>query len=84
MIKKIFYFLSIIIFVFFISNYYFSEENTNRTNKHRTYYLLKLKENLHDLPTLLSDTNDVIEYRNDLKDFGKKKIKRKFWELIGN
>ena len=81
MIKKIFYFLSIIIFVFFISNYYFSEENTIHINKSRSTYSLTSYDNL---PLLKSDTSNIIVYKNDLEEF-KKKRKKWFWEdLISN
>ena len=65
-----------------ITIFYFSEENIIATNKSRSSYAHELKFDLRDLPLLLSDTNNIIEYREDLEIFKKEKKSYIFWDLI--
>ena len=81
-IKRIFYSLSTIIFIIFIVIFYFSEDNKINTNKIRSIHLAKIKENLNQLPILLNDTKNIIEYTNNSDKPKNSKSKRKFWELI--
>ena len=81
-IKRIFYSLSTIIFIIFIVIFYFSEDNKINTNKIRSIHLAKIKENLNQLPILLNDTKNIIEYTNNSDKPKNSKTKRKFWELI--
>ena len=87
MFKKninIFFLISIFIFILLVIKYYFSEQNLIFTNKSRSSYSLKLNKYENNLPLLKNDTNNVIIYKNDLKEF-KKKRKKRFWErLISN
>ena len=79
--------LPIIIFIFFmilITIFYFSEENIIATNKSRSSYAYELKFDLEDLPLLVSDTNNIIEYKEDLEIFKKKKKNYIFFDLIKN
>ena len=79
--KTIFFFISFIIFTFLTINHYFSEENIIYINKSRSAYSLTLH---NELPLLKNDTNNIIVYKNDLKEF-KNKRKKRFWEkLISN
>ena len=83
-IKNIIFLMLILVLVFLIIKYYFSEENIIFVNKSRTSYSLLLRENLNNLPILENDTNNIIVYKNDLEKF-KKKRKVRFWEkLISN
>ena len=73
-----------LIFIFLITNYYFSEQNIILTNKSRLSYEMSLNNDEKNFPVLKNDTNDVIVYLNDLEDF-KNKRKKRFWEkLISN
>ena len=70
--------------IFFVTKYYFSEKNIVFTNKSRSSYSSFSLDNKTDLPTLKDDTDDIVTYIDDLKDF-KKKRKKRFWEkLISN
>ena len=81
-IKNIFYISSFFIFIILTTNFYFSEQNVKSTNKFRSIYLTTQKNNTHSLPLLKNDTNDIIEYRNDIEIYKKSKKKYKFWDLI--
>jgi len=53
-----------------------------KTNKSRSYYNLKIKDITVDLPLLINDTDNIIEYKDDTEVYKKKKKKYFFWELI--
>ena len=84
MLNKIFsiiQFLTIIFFVFTINYYYFSDSNIQKVNKNRINLSYNLSKNLHELPLLNNDTNNIIEYPND--DTSIQKIKKRFfWDLL--
>ena len=80
-IKNISFLLIFLIFIFFIVNYYFSEENIILTNKSRSSYSWSETQNIEDLPVLKNDTNNAIIYKNDLEEF-KKKRKKRIWEKL--
>ena len=83
-IKNVFFLLIFFVFIFIVTKYYFSEQNTIFTNKSRSSYLARLENGNDNLPILKNDTNDVIVYINGLEDF-KNKRKKRFWEkLISN
>ena len=81
-ITKIVYIVSFLIFIILLSFYYFSEKNMIKTNKSRSYYNLKIKDITVDLPLLINDTDNIIEYKDDTEVYKKKKKKYFFWELI--
>ena len=81
-IKNISYLFSFSIFIILIITFYVSEKNTIRTNKTRSFYSLKQINELKDLTLLKNDTNNNIEYRNDVEIYKKEKKKYKFWDLI--
>ena len=81
-IKNIFYILSFSIFIIFTTSFYFSDQNVKSTNKFRSIYSTTQKNNIQDLPLLKNDTDDIIEYRNDIEIYKKSKKKYKFWDLI--
>ena len=81
-IKNIFYILSFSIFIIFTTSFYFSDQNVKSTNKFRSIYSTTQKNNIQDLPLLKNDTDDIIEYRNDIEIYKKNKKKYKFWDLI--
>ena len=82
-IKKIFYLLSFFIFIFLTTNFYFSDQNIVMTNKSRSIYQADLKNNMQSLPLLENDTNNIIEYRNDIEIYKEKKKNYTFWDLLG-
>ena len=79
---NIFMVFLIIIFIFSISNYYFSKKNINSKNFNRSNINQILKEKITDLPILLNDTDDVIEFNNSIENENNIKKKRSFWDLI--
>ena len=82
-IRNIFFLFSFIIFSFLLIKYYFSDYNVQKTNKSRTAYLYKLKNNMINLPVLENDTVDIIEYNNTNQMPDKKKKYNLFWKLLG-
>ena len=81
-IKYIFYLASLLIFTTLTTSFYFSEQNIRATNKSRSFYVVKLHYDTLKLPLLVNDTNDIIEYRNDVQEFRDKIKKRIFEGLI--
>ena len=65
-IKNIFFLISFVSFIFFLTKYYFSEKNLILTNKSRSSYSLALKKYEDNLPLLENNTNNIITYIDDL------------------
>ena len=85
MIKELKYFLytiTIISFVFFILNYYFSDENKKNSYRSTKIFDNKIIKYSKTLQSLESDTGNIVEYVENT--FNKDKKKYKFWELIIN
>ena len=82
-IKNIFYLSSFFIFIILTTRFYFSDQNIRETNKSRSLYSVKLNNNTQNLPLLKNDTNNIIEYINDVEIYKKNKKKFTFWDLIG-
>ena len=82
-IKNIFYLSSFFIFIILTTRFYFSDQNIRETNKLRSLYSVGLNNNQHNLPLLKNDTNNIIEYLNDVEIYKKKKKKFSFFDLIG-
>ena len=80
-IKYIFLISFFLVFILFISNYYFSEKNILLVNKSRLSYDTLSKNKNINLPILKNDTNDIIVYLNDLEEIQNKRKKR-FWEKL--
>ena len=83
-VRNIFYLLSFFIFIILTVSFYFSDLNVRSTNKIRSLYNFELKNNTQNLPLLKNDTIDVIEYRDDVEIYIKKKKKYSFRDLIDN
>ena len=81
-IKNIFYLASLFIFIALTASFYFSDQNIRATNKSRSFYAVKLHYDTLKLPLLTNDTDDIIEYRNDVQEFRDKIKKRIFEGLI--
>ena len=75
-IKNIFYLASLFIFIALTTSFYFSDQNIRATNKSRSFYVVKLLHDTMKLPLLTNDTDDIIEYRNDVQEFADKRKKR--------
>ena len=80
-IKNIFCLASLFIFIALTTSYYFSEQNIRATNKSRSFYAVKLHYDTLKLPLLTNDTDDIIEYRNDVQEF-RDKIKERIYEKL--
>ena len=83
MIKELKYFLyaiTIISFIFFILNYYFSDENEKKSYRANKVFDSKIIKYSMTLQILESDTENIVEYVEN--NFNKDKKKYKFWELI--
>ena len=81
-IKNILYLGSFFIFIILTTRFYFSDQNIKETNKSRAFYSVKLNNITQNLPLLKNDTNNIIEYINDVEIYKKKKKKYTFWDLI--
>ena len=83
MLKEIRYFIFLLViclFIFFVSRYYFSENN--KKNSYRSFNNIDKKITLYSdkIPILENDTVDIIEYSKNTNN--KKKKKFSFWDLI--
>lgn len=75
-------FLFIIVFIFTVSKYYFSNKNINLKKNNISNIDQILKEKISDLPVLLNDTNDVIIFNDTLRENESYEKKRSFWDLF--
>ena len=83
MIREIKYFvfsIIIILFIFLIGKYYFSESNKKKSYRSLSNINNELKLYSKKLPILENDTKNIIEYVKNTQI--KKKKKFFFWELI--
>ena len=83
MLKEIKYFIFLLViclFIFFVSKYYFSDNN--KKNSYRSFNNIDKKIKLYStkIPILENDTVDIIEYSKNTNN--KKKKKFSFWDLI--
>ena len=79
-LKYFFYVITIIGFIFFTLNYYFSDENKKNSYRSTQIFDSKIVKYSKTLQILESDTKNIIEYAESTFDKDKKKYK--FWELI--
>ena len=83
MIREIKYFvfsIIIILFIFLIGKYYFSESNKKKSYRSLSNINNQLELYSKKLPILENDTKNIIEYVKNTQI--KKKKKFFFWELI--
>ena len=80
-IKYVVYLLTIFFSIFFVIKFYLSENNIKRSNKVLLQYQNELDKKFDNLPIIKDDTNDIIEYTNEIKEFKNRK-QRKFWDLF--
>ena len=74
-------FISIFLFIFFITSTYISNNNKKKIRFNRTNLYLKIEENLANLPILKNDTDNVIEFNSGFTNKNSK-TKRNFWNLF--
>ena len=74
--------LLIISFLFLIFNYYSSNNNMNEKKYNRQNINEIMKDKISNLPVLLNDTNNVIEFNNSIENKTNDKKKRSFWNLL--
>ena len=81
-ITSIIYLLSFCIFIILITKFYFSDNNIKKMIISKSLYLDQSNQSLKNLPLLRNDTADVIEYKNDVEIYKKKKKNYLFLNLI--
>ena len=85
MFKKVinlFFLLLFSIFTILTITFYFSDENIRKTNKFRSLYSINLNKMINNIPLLKNDTSDIIQYKNDVEIYKKKKKNYIFWDLL--
>ena len=80
-IKYVVYLLTIFFSIFFVIKFYLSENNIKLSNKVMLQYQNELDKKFNNLPIITDDTNDIIEYTNEIEKFKNKK-QRKYWDLL--
>ena len=80
-VKYVIYLFTIFFSIFFVVKFYLSENNFNRSNKVIFQYQKEIDKNFNNLPIIKDDTNDIIEYTNEIEEFKNKK-QRRFWDLL--
>lgn len=73
--------LYLILFIYLIISYYFSEKNAVLINQNRENHNIS-QQNLYKLPILRNDTDNVIVFNDNFSSENLKKKKRNFWDLI--
>ena len=74
----------IIIFIFTVFKYYSSNQNMSIKKYNRQNIDQILKEKIFNLPILLNDTNNIIQFNDSFEDEIDDKKKRSFWDLLKN
>ena len=82
-IKNTLFILSVFIFIFFITKHYFSETHAIKVNKNRSLYSPNSLVVTKKLPLLKNNTNNIIEFSNEIEVYKKNKKKYSFWGLLG-
>ena len=82
MLKKIFYIISFSTFIILLTKFYFSDQHVKRIKKFRYTNLDQSGDSKIKIPLLKNDTNNIIEYKNDIEIYTEKKKIYKFWDLI--
>tara|TARA_Y100001970_G_C14060156_1_gene763745 strand:+ start:846 stop:1109 length:264 start_codon:yes stop_codon:yes gene_type:complete len=85
MFKKLIKILMIMLVVSFfaiILRYYFSEKNIAQKKQNRNLLETKVIKDISNLPELLNNTNDVIEFNSGFDNSNKQNFKRNFWDLF--
>ena len=80
-IKYLFYLIVLSFFIYFITNYYFSDYYEKKSYRNISNFLDNLNSKNVDVPLIKNDTKSIIEYKTNLEEIINTK-QRKFWELI--
>ena len=80
-VRNVVYLLTIFFAIFFVTKFYLSENNIERSNRVILQHQKELANKFSDLPIIKSDTNDIIEYTDEVEIFLSKKP-RFFMNLI--
>ena len=80
-VRNVVYLLTIFFAIFFVTKFYLSENNIERSNRVILQHQKELANKFSDLPIIKGDTNDIIEYTNEVEIFLSKKP-RFFMNLI--
>ena len=81
-LKYFFYVVTILGFLIFVVNYYFSDKNEKNFYRSTKLYDSKIIKYITGLIILESDTDNIIEYVDN--NLNKNKKKYKFWDLLNN
>lgn len=81
-LAKILVLLFILFFFSIVLSHYFSEKNVNLVINNRKILDSKTLEKVDNLPILLNDTKNVIEFNTGFEKLNKQNYKRNFWELF--
>ena len=82
-VKYLFYLIIIFLSLYFVINFYFSKNNIKNSNKIIFEYRNQTYEKFNSLPLIIGDTENIIEYTNEIEEFKNKK-ERFFWKLLKN
>ena len=80
-VKYLLYLLTIFFSIFFVIKFYLSENNVKRSKKVILQYQNELDKKFSNLPIIKNDTNNIIEYQNEVEEFKNKKS-RIWWKLL--
>ena len=81
-IKYLIFIVVILVFIFFIGRYYFSDEYLKKSYRSYKNNDQKIKVYSKNLPVLENDTQNIIEYVKQTNKDKKKKFN--FWKLLEN
>ncbi len=74
--------LIVLFFIVGVYKYYSSIKNIKLTNFNRININIILEKKIKDLPVLINNTNNVIEFNDISNSFIEDDKKRSFWELL--
>jgi hypothetical protein len=80
-ILSVLIFLFSIFFVYFVVSSYFSDNQKIKIKKKREAIINNLKNNKNELPFLVNDTNDIVNFNTSFENENDI-IKRSFWKLF--
>lgn len=83
-VLNIFMILFVVLFFLSIIRYYSSNKNIDEKNFNRLNIDQILKKKISNLPVLVNDTNNVIEFNNSLESDKNNEKERSFWNLLKN
>ena len=76
--------LTILIFFFSTFKYYSSNSTINVKDYNRSNIDQILRDKSLNLPILVNDTDNIIEFNDSIEKINPKEKKRSFWDLLKN